>query len=87
MASVHDVQLYYNANASDVDLFSIRSDVINWQQQRIQTVNFLGKYADIRNKSMLVIASQPYQALHGGIHHLTQTDMQCLWSQKSGGVT
>jgi len=51
------MQLYHNANASDVDSFSTHSDGTKVQPQRKEEGNIQGKNADIGDKSMPVIGS------------------------------
>jgi hypothetical protein len=70
------MQLYHNANVSDVDSLSTHSDGTKGQQQRKGEGK--GKDADIGYKSMLVVGSGPYEGIHVGTHPWTHTDIQCL---------
>jgi len=85
-ASFHYVQLYQNANASDVDSFSTRSDSPKERQQRNREGNCEGKKADISYKSTPVVESGPYKRIHLGTHLLTHMDIQCLQRQGWEGL-
>jgi len=70
------MQLYHNANVSDVDSLSTHSDGTKWQQKWKGEGE--GKDADIGYKSTLVVGSGPYKGIHLGTHLWTHTDIQCL---------
>ena len=80
-AAFRYVQLYHNANASDVDSFSTRSDGTTGQPQWNGEGNCYGKNADIGYKSMPVVRSGQYTGFHLGTHPWTHMDIQCLWRQ------
>jgi hypothetical protein len=80
-ASFRNVQLYYNANPSDVDSFSTPSDGTNGQQQRTGEGNCYGKNADIGYQSTAVIGSGSSKGIYLGKHPWTNTDIQCLQHQ------
>jgi hypothetical protein len=69
------MQLYHNANASDVDSFPTHCDGTKWQREREAEWNCLAKNADIGYKSTLVIVSRPDEGMHLGTHPWTYTDI------------
>ena len=77
-ASFRYVQLYHNANASDVDSFSTRSDGTKGQPQRKGEGNCWGKNADISYKSMPVVESGMYTGILLGVRLWTHMDIQCF---------
>ena len=70
------MELYHNANASDVESFSTHSDGTKWQLHRKGDGNSQGKNSDIGYKSMPVIALGPYNVFHLGTLQWTHTDIQ-----------
>ena len=60
------MQLYHNANVSDVDSFSTYSDGTKGQQQR--KGEGYGKDGHIGCKSTLVVGSGPFKGIHLGTH-------------------
>jgi len=80
------VQLYHNANASDIDSFSTHSNGTKEQPQRKREGNCDGKNADIGYKSTPVVGSGPYKEIYLGTYLWTHTDMQCLRRQGFEGL-
>ena len=80
-ACFHYMQLYHNANASDVDSFSTHNNGTNWQPQRKGEGNCKGKNVDIGDNLTPVVGSGLYQEIHLGIFPSTHTDIQCLRHQ------
>jgi len=85
-AAFRYVQLNHNANASDVDSISTRSNDTKGQAQKKWEGNCYGKNADFRHKSTPVIGWGPYKGIHLGTHPQTDTDIQCLWRQGWEGL-
>jgi hypothetical protein len=75
------MQLYHNANASDIDSFSTHSDGTKAQPQNKGEGNCEGKNADIGYKSMVIIGLEVYKRIHLGTHPWTDTDIHCQWCQ------
>ena len=74
-ASFRSMQLYHNANVSDVDSFSTHSNGTKAQQQR--KAEGWGKNADIGYESRLVVGLGPYKGIHLGTHPWCHMDIQC----------
>jgi hypothetical protein len=70
------MQLYHNADVSEVDSLSTHSDGTKGQQQR--KGEGLGKDADIGYKLTLVVESGLYTGSNVGTHPWTLTDIHCL---------
>jgi hypothetical protein len=68
------MQLYHNANASEVDSFSTYSDGINGQPQKKGEGNYQAKNADISYKSTAVVGLGPHKDIHLGTHSWTHLD-------------
>jgi len=77
-ARFHYMQLYHNANASDVDSFSTHSDGTKGQPRKKGQGNCVGKNGDIGCESIPVVGSGPYKRIHLGTHPWIHTDMECL---------
>jgi len=75
------MQVYHNANATDVDSFSTHSDGTKGQTHRNGEGNGHGNNADIGYKSTPVVEFGPYKGIHLGTHEWTLTDIQCLRRQ------
>jgi len=75
------MQLYHNANASDVDLFSTYSDGMKGQLQRSGEGNCYCKNADIGYQSTPAVGSGSYNRIHLGTHLSTYTDIKSLWCE------
>ena len=73
------LQLYHNANVSDVDSVSTHSDGTKGQLQRKGEGE--GKDDDMGYKLTPVIGSGPYKGIHLGTHPWTHTDIQYLRPQ------
>jgi len=85
-AFFHSVQLYHNANASDVDSFSTHSDGTKGHLQRKGEGNCQGKNADNGYKSTPVVESGLYKGIHPGTHLWTHTDIPWFWHQGWDGL-
>jgi hypothetical protein len=66
------MQLYHNANVSDVYSLSTHSDGPKGQKQTKGEGS--GEDADIGYKLTLVVGSGPYKGIHLGTHPRTHTD-------------
>ena len=68
------MQLYHNANVSDVDSFSTHSNGTKGQLQRKEEGSCRGTNADISYKLMPDVGSGPYKGIHLETHPWTHTD-------------
>jgi len=85
-ASFWYIQLYHNANASDVDLFSNRSNGTKRHPQTKVEGNCEGKNADISDKSTPVVWFRLYRVNHLRTYPWTHPDIQCLRHQGWEGL-
>jgi len=86
LAVFRHIQMYHNANASDVDSFSTCGDGPKGQPQRKWKANWQGQNANIGYKLMLVIGLGLNEGIHLGTDPWTQMDIQCLQYQGWEGM-
>jgi hypothetical protein len=77
-----NMQLYHNANATDVYSSSNHCDGTKGQPRRKAESNCQGKNAGISYTSTPVVRSGPYKGIHLGTHLWTHTDIKCLRCQQ-----
>jgi len=80
------MQLYYNANAMDVDSLSTHSNGTTGQPQGKREGNCSHKNAGIGYKWTRVIESGPYKRIHLGTQQWPHTDIICFRHQVLVGM-